>query len=89
MLVPDYGNETAHDSSSDREEASVTELLQGKHRLGWEMSQEQNDKSPVHTQRTPRTGFLIFKEFFFLNMINFFNRLSLYNHCNHWKPLGR
>uniref|UniRef100_A0A914LUF9 PLAT domain-containing protein n=1 Tax=Meloidogyne incognita TaxID=6306 RepID=A0A914LUF9_MELIC len=58
MLVPDYGNETAHDSSSDREEASVTELLQGKQRLGWEMSQDHIDKSPVNTQRTPRTDYL-------------------------------
>ncbi|CAK5084883.1 unnamed protein product [Meloidogyne enterolobii] len=58
MLVPDYGNETAHDSSSDREEASVTELLQGKQRLGWEMSQDHIDKSPVNSQRTPRTDYL-------------------------------
>lgn len=58
MLVPEYGNETTHDSSSDREEASVTELLQGKQRLGWEMSQDHTDRSPVNTQRTPRTDYL-------------------------------
>ena len=57
MLEPaEHGNETMGDSASDREEANVTELLQAKRSLGWEMVEP--EKSPTLSRRsgTPKNG---------------------------------